>query len=87
MGHRLLAGILKHFHLKETWVVFFILGFIMMNFPFIHIFYSPRLIFGIPLLYLYLTLGWLISIGVIYLFVKAINLPDDDKERSADAER
>lgn len=79
MAHRFILGILRHLHLRETWVVFFILGIIMMNFPFIHIFYTPRLVFGIPLLYMYLVFGWMVSICVIYLFVKAIDLPDDDK--------
>jgi len=78
MGHSVRLLILRHLHLRETWVVFFILGFIMMNFPFIHIFYSPRRFFGIPLLFLYLMLGWMISIFVIWLFVKAIDLPDEE---------
>ena len=78
MGHRVRLLILHHLHLRETWVVFFILGFIMMNFPFIHIFYTPRRIFGMPFLFLYLMLGWMISIFVIWLFVKAIDLPDEE---------
>lgn len=66
--------LLKRFHLTEIWVIFFILGIIMMNYPFVHIFYKPRQIFGIPAFFLYLYLGWLISICVIYLFVKATDL-------------
>ena len=50
----------------------------MMNYPFIHIFDSPNRIFGMPALFIYLFVGWLISIGVIYLFVKAISLDDKD---------
>lgn len=80
MGNKLILGILRQLHLRETWVVFFIMGIIMMNFPFIHIFYTPRRLFGIPLLYLYLILGWMISICVIYLFVKAIDLPGGDED-------
>lgn len=79
MVHKFILLILSHLHLKETWVVFFMLGLIMLNFPFIHIFDTQRQFFGIPLLFLYLILGWMISICVIYLFVKAIDLPDDDK--------
>ena len=81
MGPRLRILILRHLHLKETWVVFFILGIIMMNFPFIQIFNMPLRLFGMPLLYLYLILGWMISICVIYLFVKAIDLPDDENDK------
>lgn len=57
----------------ESWVIFFILGLIMMNYPFITIFDKPAMILGFPLLYLYLQAGWLVSIFVIYLFVKANN--------------
>jgi hypothetical protein len=73
-----LSKILKHLHLKETWVIFFILGIIMMNYPFIHIFYKSRQIFGLPALFLYLYAGWYVSICVIYLFVKAIDFPHAD---------
>jgi hypothetical protein len=71
---------LRHLRLKETWVIFFILGIIMMNYPFIHIFYTPSTIFGIPALFLYLFIGWLVSICVIYLFAKAITLEEESKE-------
>lgn len=43
----------------------------MMTFPFLHIFNKPILLFGLPLLFLYLTFGWIISIVIIYLFVVA----------------
>jgi hypothetical protein len=79
MGHNFLTRALRHLHLKETWVIYFIFGIIMINYPFIHIFYTPSTIFGIPALFLYLFIGWLIAICVIYLFVKTINLEDEDK--------
>jgi hypothetical protein len=43
----------------------------MINFPFIKIFNQPTTFWGFPLSYLYFTIGWAISIGVIYLFVIA----------------
>ena len=79
MGRRFWSRLLRHLHLKEAWVIFFILGIIMMNYPFIHIFYKPRWIFGMPAFFLYLYAGWAISIGVVFLFVKAIDHPDEDK--------
>ena len=78
MEHKFLTRVLRHLNLKETWVIFFILGVIMMNYPFIHIFDIPSRIFGMPVLFIYLFLGWLISIGVVYLFVKAISLDNED---------
>jgi hypothetical protein len=68
---QLRTHILNRLQLRESWIIFFILGIIMMTFPFLHIFNKPVLLFGVPLLYLYLTGGWIISIAVIYLFVIA----------------
>jgi hypothetical protein len=50
------------------------MGIIMMNFPFLHIFNKPETLFGIPLMFIYLTGGWAVSICVIYLFTQAIRL-------------
>ena len=68
---RLRSQIFHSLQLRESWIMFFILGVIMMTFPFLHIFNKPVLLFGVPLLYLYLTAGGLISIIVIYLFMIA----------------
>jgi len=64
--------------LKETWVIFFIMGIIMMNYPFLHIFNKSVIIYGIPLLYVYIIGGWAVSILVIYLFTKSINTGNGD---------
>ncbi len=74
MWPKLKLVLLRRLRLKETWVIFFILGFIMMNYPFITIFNKPVTLVGTPLLFLYLQIGWLTSIIVIYLFVKAADL-------------
>ncbi|MDD2271435.1 MAG: hypothetical protein PHP95_16470 [Desulfuromonadaceae bacterium] len=68
---RLLIQITHRMQLRESWLIFFILGIIMMTFPFLHIFNKPVLLFGLPLLFLYFTAGWIISIIVIYLFMLA----------------
>lgn len=64
--HRLL----KRLQLRESWIIFFILGNVMINFPFLKIFNQPISIMGFPLLFLYFTVGWAASIGVIYLFTQ-----------------
>ena len=74
------SRLVKHLQLKESWVIFFCLGMIMLNYPFIQIFNKAALFLGYPVLYLYLQAGWAISIFVIYLFIKAIP-PDDDSNR------
>lgn len=58
----------KSLQTKEAWVIFFILGVVMLNFPFLHIFNKEVLVFGIPLIIIYFFVGWPISILVIYLF-------------------
>jgi len=71
----------KHLRLMESWVIFFLLGLIMMNYPFIHIFNKPVEVFGFPLLFLYLMGGWAVSICVIYLFTKAMGDNNHKEER------
>lgn len=58
---------------KEAWILCLILGVILINFPFIHIFDNDRLIFGFPPLVLYFFIGWPASIGVTWLFVRQMN--------------
>ena len=49
---RLRIQIIDRQRLRESWLIFFILGIIMMTFPFLNIFNKPMLLFGIPLLFL-----------------------------------
>ncbi len=58
---------------KEAWILCLVLGIILINFPFIHIFNNQRPIFGVPPLVLYFYLGWPVSIGVTWLFVRQMN--------------
>ena len=69
LKHRFFSSL----RLKESWVIFFILGIIMLNYPFLNIFNKSTSLFGLPVLYIYFTAGWFISILVIYLFTKSIN--------------
>lgn len=77
MLKRLRLKLLRRLQLRESWVIFFIMGIILINFPFLHIFNKPETIFGIPLLMLYLFIGWTISIIIIYLFTLAIGNPEE----------
>jgi hypothetical protein len=47
---------------NERLVALFLLGLLLFNYPLLAMFNTPRLVAGIPLLYLYLFAGW---IGVI----------------------
>ncbi len=73
------SSLFKRLNLNESWVIFFVLGMFMMDYPFIGIFNKQSQLFGLPVFYLYLYLGWLVSILVIYLFVKAVDHRDADK--------
>jgi hypothetical protein len=77
MKDRLRHKFLRRLQLRESWIIFFIMGIIMMNFPFIYIFNKPSIILGFPLMFLYLFIGWPISIFVIYLFTLAVSQPDN----------
>ena len=81
MWTKLKLAVLTRLRLKESWVIFFVAGIIAMNYPYITIFNKPTTVFEIPLLFLYLNIGWLISIFVIYLYIKAIDLPKKDENR------
>lgn len=67
-------------HLREAWVIFFVLGLVMLNFPFLHIFNKDVQIFGIPLLILYLLVGWPVSILVVGLFSLLLGAQGDNKD-------
>ena len=54
--------------LREAWRIFFFLGIILINFPFVQLFDKPVLFGGIPLLLLYFLVGWPLSILVILIF-------------------
>ena len=58
---------------KEWWVIIFILGFFLINYPVIHIFNKDFLIFGYPAFFLYLMIGWFLSIVVIFIYAGLID--------------
>lgn len=74
--------LLHRLQLPESWVIFFIMGIIMMNFPFMHIFNKPDTILGFPLMFLYLFIGWPVSILVIYLFTLAVGRNGDKNQET-----
>ncbi len=81
MWPKLRLALLTRLRMKESWVIFFVLGIVAMNYPFITIFNKPTTLNAIPLLFLYLFIGWLISIFVIYLYTKAVDVSSEDDRR------
>lgn len=74
-------------HLREAWVLCFILGLVMINYPFLHIFDKQAMPFGIPLLVLYFQVGWPASIFVIWLFSRSLKKNGDRAETGDDEEK
>ena len=81
MKPRLQQLVMHRLRMRDTWVILFVSGFVMMNYPFLSIFAKPWLVFKIPLLYLYLQGGWFVSIAVAYLFARSVRAEADDEER------
>lgn len=69
---------------RQIWLIFFFLGVVMLNFPFLQIFNRVETFLGIPLLVIYLFFGWPISIAVIYIFTRTIE--DDESDHSSEVD-
>ncbi len=66
--------------LRQWWWIAFVLGALMINYPFLQIFNRRTTLFGIPLLFLYFILGWAASVAVIGLYVWALyRAPPEDE--------
>lgn len=67
--------------LRQWWIIGFILGATMINYPFLQVFNRPTFLWGFPLLFLYLFVGWFASISVIGLYAWSLKrLPPDEEE-------
>ena len=64
---------------KEALIILFIIGALILNYPFLHLFNQPWTLFGIPLLYLYLYLVWFVMIVLLIVIVErsAIEPPSE----------
>lgn len=76
MWQQFARKILNRLQLREAWVIFFVLGNVMINFPFLRIFNQPVSVIGYPLLFIYFMAGWAISIFVVYLFTLTLDEPE-----------
>lgn len=83
MMKHMLIRVMHRLQLQESWIIFFIMGIIMMTFPFMNIFNKPATIFGLPLLFIYLTAGWAFSIFIIFIFMRASSHPPASSEKKA----
>lgn len=64
----------------ERLVGLLVAGVILLNFPFLSVFNVNRLVFGIPVLYLYLFSVWILIIGVKAVVLRQrLGEPSTDK--------
>jgi hypothetical protein len=55
---------------KEALIILFVIGALILNYPFLHLFDRPWTLFGIPLLYLYLYMVWFVMIVLLIVIVE-----------------
>ena len=55
---------------NERLVALFLLGMLLFNYPFLATFNAPRLLLGLPALYLYLFAAWGAVIGIAAIIVR-----------------
>lgn len=77
-------GFFKRLSLRESWIIFFVLGIIMLNYPFLHIFNKPVALLTWPLFIFYIMVGWAVSILVIFLFSRTIKTDTSPRTRPSD---
>lgn len=68
--------------LRDAWVIWFVLGVVMLNYPFLSIIDKNIAFFGVPMTILYFFIGWPASIFVIYLFAKYLGKTPNGLERT-----
>ena len=74
---------------RSIWLFLSIFFAVLFSFPLLQVFNRNTLVFGIPLLILYLLLGWLFFICIIYRFTCRLkkNGAAEDSGRDEEHER
>ncbi len=62
--------------IQFLWALFF-LGLMILNYPFLDVYNTKNIWWGIPAFYLVLFFNWLLIILLVYLTVKKINKDTD----------
>ena len=69
--------------INKRLVAIFLFGFALLNYPLLSLFKPNVLIFGLPLLYVYVFGGWCLLIGLTALvMVTVYKDPADDSDKS-----
>lgn len=69
---------------RENIIILFVAGLLALNYPLLSIFEVGQLVLGIPLLYLYVYLVWLVIIVVMAIVVARSELRAGERSDSRD---
>jgi hypothetical protein len=61
---------MRHGAIGDRLIALFLLGVVLLTPPMMAIFNVDRLVFGIPLLYLYLFGAWILLVGLVALVLR-----------------
>jgi hypothetical protein len=61
---------MRHGAIGDRLIALFLLGVLLLMPPMMAIFNAERLVFGIPLLYLYLFVVWIVLVGLVALILR-----------------
>jgi uncharacterized membrane protein len=69
-----MASLLKHEKLSGALAI---LGFLLLSYPLLHIFNSETILTGVPLLFLYIFVVWVLAIIGLYAMSHRFAYPDE----------
>lgn len=72
---------------RTNWLFLTLLFSVFFSYPLLQVFNRTTLIFGVPLLILYLLLGWLLFIWIIYRFSCRLDKGRDEDNSSREEEQ
>ncbi|MBK8182736.1 MAG: hypothetical protein IPK63_07425 [Candidatus Competibacteraceae bacterium] len=65
---------------KESLIILFVIGALVLNYPFLYLFDHAWSPFGIPLLYLYIYLAWFVMIVLLIAIVERSAVDGPERE-------
>jgi membrane protein implicated in regulation of membrane protease activity len=70
---------------RENMVILFVVGLLALNYPLLSLFDRMKLVLGIPLLFLYVFVMWLVIIALTAMVVERAERRGDERPDSTDS--
>lgn len=61
----------RHSLTGQRLIALFLIGCLLLNFPLLALFSTASMVWGIPLLYVYIFLGWALLIALMALLIES----------------